>query len=83
MANEATANTVYHFRLRGTVRRDIARLNLSQNELARKLGLTSGFMSQLLNGKRFAGPETRRKIMDTLPGLAFDEVFEEVGVRDD
>jgi transcriptional regulator with XRE-family HTH domain len=72
------ANPHYHFRLRPEVKRHIARLNLSQNELARKLGLTSGFMSQLLNGKRFAGAETRRRIMEALPQASFDELFEEV-----
>ena len=72
------AQSSYHFRLRPEVKRDIARLNVSQNELARRLDLTSGFLSQLLNGKRFAGPDTRRKIMEALPGIPFDDIFEEV-----
>ena len=78
MAKSITAQSSYHFRLRPQIKRDLARLNLSQNKLATLLGITSGFLSQLLSGKRFVGPETRQKIMQCLPALEFDQLFEEV-----
>jgi transcriptional regulator with XRE-family HTH domain len=55
---------------------------MSQNKLARKLGITSGFMSQALTGKRGVGPETRQKLMAALPTLDFDDLFEIVPVGD-
>jgi transcriptional regulator with XRE-family HTH domain len=79
---EVSANPSYHFRLRPEVRRSLARLNISQNELARTIGLTSGFMSQLLTGRRLAGPVTRRRLMGALP-LDFDQLFEEVSTMRD
>jgi transcriptional regulator with XRE-family HTH domain len=68
----------YRFRLRPEVRRAIARGNLSQNEVARRCGLTSGFLSQLLRGQRNPGPRTRARLLKALPGMSFDELFEEV-----
>lgn len=66
------------FRLRPEIRLSIARLNVSQNELARKCGLTSGYLSQLLTGRRNPGPAVRKRLLEHLPGLAFDDIFEEV-----
>jgi transcriptional regulator with XRE-family HTH domain len=77
MTIEIPANSTYHYRLHGQVRREIARLNISQNGLARAVGLSSGYMSQLLSGKRFAGPETPHRLMEIIK-LSFDELFEEV-----
>lgn len=65
--------------IRPTARKAVARLNLSQNELARRCRVTSGYMSQLLSGKRNPGPVVRQRLLDHLPGLGFDDVFEEVG----
>ena len=76
------ANSPLQYRLRPAVRRELARLNLSQNRLARVVGLSSGFLSQALTGRRHVGPETRRKIMECLPSLSFDDLFEEVEVSD-
>jgi transcriptional regulator with XRE-family HTH domain len=81
MVSRAPAKASYHYRLRPEIRRELARLNLSQNTLARRAGVSSGFMSQLLTGRRFAGPETRQKIMDCLPKLNFDQLFEEKGAE--
>lgn len=77
MRDGIRAHAAYRFRLGLEVRRDLVRLNLSQNELARHLGLSSGFMSQLLTGRRYVGPRTRRLLMKRL-ALTFDQLLEEV-----
>ena len=51
------------------------RLNLTQNELARRIGRSSGFMSQLINGERFPSAETRRRLMRVLGVSDFDVLF--------
>ncbi len=73
----------YRYRLRPGLRRAIARLNLSQNEVARRCGFTSGYLSQLLSGTRFAGPSARGRLLEALAPLTFDELFEEVTARHD
>jgi len=73
------AKALYRFRLKhNQVARVLAEANLSQNDLARRCGLSSGFMSQLLSGERLAGPKTRRRILAAFPEIGFDELFEEV-----
>ena len=66
------------FRLKPSVRMAVAKENVSQNHLARSCGVTSGFMSQLLSGRRNAGPAVRARLLEHLPGLSFDDLFEEV-----
>ncbi len=66
------------FGMRPAARKAVARSNLSQNEFARRCGVTSGYMSQLLSGKRNPGPLIRQRLLDALPGLDFDDVFVEV-----
>jgi transcriptional regulator with XRE-family HTH domain len=66
------------FRVNPGVRLAIAKINLPQNELARRCGITSGYMSQLLSGARLAGPQTRRRLLASLSTLDFDQLFEEV-----
>lgn len=56
----------------------LARMNVSQNELARRAGISSGYMSQLLSQIRCAGPATREKLLQVLPGIDFDNLFNEV-----
>ena len=51
------------------------RLNLSQNELARRAGIRSGYMSQLIGGQRFASPGVRRRLMHALGVTEFDDLF--------
>ena len=51
------------------------RLNLSQNELARRVGIRSSYMSQLMSGQRFASPGVRQKLMDVLGMAQFDDLF--------
>jgi transcriptional regulator with XRE-family HTH domain len=70
---------IYRFRFRpSTFAKLLARKNFSQNDLARELGVSSGFLSQLVNGSRHAGPKTRRRIMAAIPRARFEELFEEV-----
>lgn len=71
-------NSLYRFRVKPGIKRELARLNISQNRLGRAIGISSGFMSQVLNGKRFVGPDTRRLLLQHLPSLSFDDLFEEV-----
>ena len=52
----------------------LGRLNLSQNQLANLLGLTPGYLSQLLNRKRSPSPPTRRRLQEIL-NAGFDELF--------
>jgi len=65
------------YRVRPEVQRAIARHNLSQNQLARRCGLSSGHLSTLLTGRRCVGPQARASLMRILK-LTFDELFEEV-----
>ena len=53
----------------------IARLNMSQNEFAVKLGVSSGYMSQLVCGTRSPSPKLRRKMLEILAPLTFDDLF--------
>ncbi|MCH9037497.1 MAG: helix-turn-helix transcriptional regulator [Chloroflexi bacterium] len=64
----------------------ILRRNMTQNQLAKKAGITSGHLSQLINGDRLPSPAVRRKLLEALDPLEFDDIFEiqEVpGVRGD
>jgi transcriptional regulator with XRE-family HTH domain len=53
----------------------LARKNVSQNWLARKLEISSGYMSQLMCGVRNPSPKLREKIMNSLSGCNFDDLF--------
>ena len=53
----------------------LARQNLSQNELASRLGITSGYLSQLINGQRCPSARIRRRLLEIIPGVAFDDLF--------
>ena len=50
------------------------RLNMTKNELADLTGLSTGYLSQLLNGKRYPSAATRRRLQDAL-GVGFDDLF--------
>ncbi|MEE9443222.1 MAG: helix-turn-helix transcriptional regulator [candidate division Zixibacteria bacterium] len=54
----------------------LAKRNRSQNWLAYRLGISSGYVSQLLNGKRMPSPDMRDRIMKYFEHLSFDELFE-------
>ena len=56
--------------------RELARSRLSSNRWAQKMGLASGHLSEIVNGKRLhLAPKTRQKLLDAL-GLPFEELFE-------
>ena len=52
------------------------RRNLSQNELARLLGVSSGHLSRLVNGRRCPSPGMRRRLMESLDCPEFDDLFD-------
>ena len=51
------------------------RLNMSQNQLARRCGVSSGYLSQLITGTRFPSPAVRRRLMEALDVERFDDLF--------
>ena len=57
------------------------RRNLTQNQLANLLGLTSGYLSQVINGVKSPSAALRQRMQDVL-GAEFDDLFETVEVRD-
>ena len=48
---------------------------MSQNELARQCGITSGHLSHLMNGKRSPSPQVRRRLQQVLGVINFDDLF--------
>ena len=62
--------------LKAAAARELLRhLNVSQNELAERCGLTSGYMSQLFNWERSPSPSPRRKMQQVLGVDDFDALF--------
>jgi len=57
------------------VEKEIARRNLSLNMLAIKAGISSGYISQLINGDRYPSPQLREKLQKALQPLTFDDIF--------
>ena len=53
----------------------LSRRNMSQNELARASGITSGHISLLMNGKRSPSPGVRRRLQAALGVTDFDDLF--------
>jgi transcriptional regulator with XRE-family HTH domain len=53
----------------------LARRGISQNALAIKVNISSGYCSQLLRGTRCPSPSVRAQMMSVL-GLGFDDLFE-------
>ena len=51
------------------------RANLSQNELARQMGISSGYLSQLITGQRRPSPRMRRRLQQALDIARFDDLF--------
>jgi transcriptional regulator with XRE-family HTH domain len=52
----------------------LTRRCISQNNLARRLKVTKGYLSQLMAGTRFPSPDLRTRIMEELK-VDFDELF--------
>jgi len=57
------------------VLRAIARRNMSQNMLAIRAGISSGYISQIMSGTRFPSPRVREKLQNALAPLTFDDIF--------
>lgn len=57
------------------VRKKLIRKNMSQNWLAIKIGVSSGYMSQLMDGSRHPSPDVRRRLLDVFPECSFDDLF--------
>lgn len=69
-------NSRIKVKLRGEqVQMILARKNLSQNWLAQRIGTSSGYMSQLMNGKRCPSPQMRQTIQEVLKEPEFDKLF--------
>ncbi len=57
------------------IKKILIRKNKSQNWFAHKLEISSGYMSQLMDGSRNPSPHIREKIMKNLPEHGFDDLF--------
>jgi len=53
----------------------LVRRNLSQNGLARRLGVSSGYISQIMTGGRFISPKMRRRMLRYFRGYTFNDLF--------
>ena len=51
------------------------RLNMTQNELARLVGTSSSYLSQLMSGTRCPSAAFRKRLMDALSVTRFDDLF--------
>ena len=79
---EAFYNAVYRICLERAVAQGVPPgfatqmpVNMTQNELALLLGISSGHLSRLINGRRCPSPSMRRRLMDVLDCSEFDELF--------
>ena len=53
----------------------IIRRNLTQNGLARRLDISSGYMSQIMTGDRCPSAAIRQRLLLYLPEHTFDDLF--------
>ena len=53
----------------------INRRNMSQNELARRAEISSGYLSQLISGSKSPSPDVRRRLQAALEMSQFDDLF--------
>ena len=53
----------------------LAKNKWTQNKFGLLAGLTSGHLSQLVNGERTVSPSTQEKILSKLEGTTFDDIF--------
>lgn len=59
-----------------TLRNVLLRKNLSQNWLAHRLGISTGYMSQLMSGRRSPSAELREQMLTQFVSMTFDDLFE-------
>ncbi len=57
------------------IRKILSQRNISQNWFAFRVGTTSGYISQMMTGKRNPSPKMRKKILKVLKGNKFDDLF--------
>lgn len=57
------------------IKKILIRKNKSQNWFAHRLEISSGYMSQLMDGSRNPSPRIREKMMNYLPEHTFDDLF--------
>lgn len=57
------------------IKRILIRKNKSQNWFAHRIEVSTGYMSQLMDGSRCPSPKVREKIMNNLPDYSFDDLF--------
>ncbi|QYY58480.2 helix-turn-helix transcriptional regulator [Dehalococcoides mccartyi] len=53
----------------------MSRKNLSQRDLAEKIGFSRSHLSHIINGRREPSPVLRRLILEYLPEYTFDDLF--------
>ena len=53
----------------------LARRNLTQNALARRLGVSSGYISQIMTGGRCVSPKMRQRMLRYFRGYTFNDLF--------
>lgn len=53
----------------------MAKHNLSQKELAGRLGISQSYASQLVCGTRSPSPRLRRRMLEAMSPLAFEDLF--------
>lgn len=56
------------------VLRLLATRNMSRSDLARAVGSSRGYMTQIINGDCIPGPDIRSRILEAL-GCAFEDIF--------
>jgi len=49
--------------------------NVSQNQLAHELGVSSSYLSQIVNGRRFPSAKLRKKLLKYFEPLNFNDLF--------
>jgi transcriptional regulator with XRE-family HTH domain len=60
---------------RAFVERMLARRNISQNSLAKRLRISSGYMSLIMNGDRYVSARIRRRICRYFRRYDFSAIF--------
>ena len=50
-------------------------LNMTQNELARRAKISSGYLSQLISGTRFPSARVRKRLQKQLGVTRFEDLF--------
>jgi transcriptional regulator with XRE-family HTH domain len=53
----------------------MSRQNLSQRDLAAKIGFSRSHVSHIINGRREPSPGLRRLILEQFQGYTFDDLF--------